>query len=130
MTPTNHLDMDSIESLMEAVEAFEGAVVIVTHSEEILRRVATRLVVFDRDKAELFEGTYDEFLERVGWESEEEEGVKKEVISETRDTSAISKKIKQIEKNIVDLERRKKKNSLKNLKGIKRKRQHAGPNGG
>jgi len=110
--PTNHLDMDSIESLMEAVEEFDGAVVIVTHSEEILKRVANRLIVFDRNKAELFEGSYDDFLERVGWESEDEDKPKKAEISITRDTSTISKKIKQIEKNIVDLESKEKELAL------------------
>ncbi|HTR44543.1 MAG TPA: ABC-F family ATP-binding cassette domain-containing protein, partial [Thermodesulfovibrionales bacterium] len=69
--PTNHLDMESIDSLIEAVDAFEGAVMIVTHSEMILRALATRLVVFDDGKASVFEGTYQDFLERVGWKDEE-----------------------------------------------------------
>ena len=70
--PTNHLDMDSIDSLVEAIEAFDGGVIIVTHSELILNNVATRLIVFDNGKVELFEGTYQEFLDLVGWESERE----------------------------------------------------------
>jgi|WetSurMetagenome_2_1015567.scaffolds.fasta_scaffold00135_32 ATP-binding cassette, subfamily F, member 3 len=69
--PTNHLDMESVDSLIEALDAFEGAVVIVTHSEMILKSLATRLVVFDDDKVSLFEGTYEDFLQRVGWKSEE-----------------------------------------------------------
>lgn len=68
--PTNHLDMDSIDSLIEAIDAFSGAVVIVTHSEMLLNALATRLVVFDRNRTEVFEGTYAEFLEKEGWESE------------------------------------------------------------
>ncbi len=71
--PTNHLDMQSIEALMESMEAFEGASIIVTHSEEILRRIATKIVIFHHGKAELFPGTYDEFLERIGWDEEEGE---------------------------------------------------------
>lgn len=66
--PTNHLDMESIESLMESIEAFEGASVVVTHSEAILRRIATQLIVFHHDRVEWFNGTYDEFLEKIGWE--------------------------------------------------------------
>ncbi|MBN2816464.1 MAG: ABC-F family ATP-binding cassette domain-containing protein [Campylobacterales bacterium] len=69
--PTNHLDMYSIEALIEAIESFEGAVIIVTHSEELLRRVCTRLIVFRKDGAEYFDGTYDSFLEKIGWEEEE-----------------------------------------------------------
>ncbi len=71
--PTNHLDMDSIDSLVEAIEAFDGGIIIVTHSEMILNAVATRLIVFDNGKVELFEGAYQEFLDRVGWESERAE---------------------------------------------------------
>ncbi len=69
--PTNHLDMEAIDSLLEAIGAFPGAVMIVTHSEMILSAVATRLIVFDDGKVSLFEGTYQDFLERVGWKSEE-----------------------------------------------------------
>ncbi len=69
--PTNHLDMNSIDSLTKAIKNFDGAVVIVTHSEELLRRVANRLIVFAKNGADLFDGNYDEFLEKVGWEEEE-----------------------------------------------------------
>ncbi|TAL21913.1 MAG: ABC transporter ATP-binding protein, partial [Nitrospirae bacterium] len=68
--PTNHLDMESAESLLEAIDAFPGGVVIVTHSEMILHAIATRLIVFDNGKATLFEGTYQDFLDRVGWKNE------------------------------------------------------------
>jgi ATP-binding cassette subfamily F protein 3 len=70
--PTNHLDMQSIEALVDAIDLFEGAVVIVTHSEMILREVATKLVVFQHGDAEVFNGTYEEFLEKIGWEEESE----------------------------------------------------------
>jgi ATP-binding cassette subfamily F protein 3 len=69
--PTNHLDVESVMALTEALEDFDGAVVIVTHSEEILRRVATRLIVFQGEVPFVFEGTYDEFLDSIGWEGEE-----------------------------------------------------------
>lgn len=68
--PTNHLDMESIDSLIEAIEAFEGAVVIVTHNEMVLRAVAGRLVVFDGDEVSVFEGTYQDFLDRAGWKDD------------------------------------------------------------
>jgi ATP-binding cassette, subfamily F, member 3 len=68
--PTNHLDMESVDSMLEAIDAFGGAVVIVTHSEMILHAVATRLIVFDNDSVKLFEGTYQDFLDREGWKEE------------------------------------------------------------
>lgn len=69
--PTNHLDMESIESLTDEIGNFPGAVVIVTHSEIMLRNLATKLVIFHNGNAEFFNGTYDDFLEKIGWESEE-----------------------------------------------------------
>jgi len=68
--PTNHLDMESVDSLLAAIDAFEGAVVIVTHSDMILHAVATRLIVFDNGSVQIFEGTYQDFLDRGGWKDE------------------------------------------------------------
>jgi len=68
--PTNHLDMHSVETLTEAIKTFDGGVIIVTHSEMILDSVANRLIVFDGGEASVFEGTYREFLDKIGWESE------------------------------------------------------------
>ena len=45
--PTNHLDMDSCESLLAAIKKFQGAVLIVTHSEYFLKEIANKLIVFD-----------------------------------------------------------------------------------
>jgi ATP-binding cassette subfamily F protein 3 len=70
--PTNHLDMDSIESLLEALENFEGTSVVVTHDEALLHAFAKRLIVFDDGECFVFEGTYKEFLENVGWKEEKE----------------------------------------------------------
>lgn len=69
--PTNHLDMQSIDALLDSIQTFKGALMIVTHSEMILRAVATKLIVFREGKAELFLGTYDEFLEKIGWDEDE-----------------------------------------------------------
>jgi ATP-binding cassette subfamily F protein 3 len=73
--PTNHLDQESVDAFLEALDAFEGAVVIVTHVERVLSALATRLVVFDGGRVEAFEGGYSDFLERVGWSSESAEGI-------------------------------------------------------
>lgn len=77
--PTNHLDMESVDSLIDALELYEGAVLMVTHSEEMLRRLATKLIVFRQGGAEVFNGTYDEFLEKIGWEDEGAGSAKKNV---------------------------------------------------
>ncbi len=71
--PTNHLDMDSVESLIQALEKYQGALLIVTHNEEMIKRLATKLIVFHRSGAECFQGNYEDFLEKIGWESEKDE---------------------------------------------------------
>jgi ATP-binding cassette subfamily F protein 3 len=68
--PTNHLDMQSCDSLMEAIDGFDGSVVMVTHNEMHLRNIATKLIIFDKNKITIFPGTYDEFLETIGWDDE------------------------------------------------------------
>ena len=68
--PNNHLDMESIDALIESLEEFPGAVLIVTHNERILRALATKLIVFHRGKVDVFNSIYDEFLEKIGWEEE------------------------------------------------------------
>ena len=72
--PTNHLDMESIESLIDALEDYEGTAMVVTHDEELLHAFANRLVVFDGGTCRIFEGTYADFLEKVGWASEKKPG--------------------------------------------------------
>jgi len=68
--PTNHLDIDSIDALTEAIKRFNGSCIIVTHSEELLKAVCDKLIVFRDDKAEYFNGNYNEFLEQIGWEDD------------------------------------------------------------
>jgi ATP-binding cassette subfamily F protein 3 len=80
--PTNHLDMESIEELTEQLDEYEGAVIIVTHSEMILRDIATKLIVFNEGKARLFLGGYDDFLEKIGWEDEPKAKKKEEKVKE------------------------------------------------
>lgn len=66
--PTNHLDMYACDALMTAINAFEGAVVMVTHNEMFLDALAHRLIVFQDDGIKIFEGGYQWFLEKGGWD--------------------------------------------------------------
>jgi ATP-binding cassette subfamily F protein 3 len=68
--PSNHLDMESCDALVAAVDSFDGTVIMVTHNEMFLHALARRLIVFDQDRVTLFEGTYQEFLEKGGWKDE------------------------------------------------------------
>jgi len=69
--PTNHLDMQSIDALADAIDDFEGSLIMVTHSEMLLHRLADALIIFHKGGAEYFDGSYADFLEKIGWEEEE-----------------------------------------------------------
>ncbi|MBA3237486.1 MAG: ATP-binding cassette domain-containing protein [Parachlamydiaceae bacterium] len=71
--PTHHLDMESIEALIDALETFQGAIILVTHSELILRRLAiSKIVVCHQGEQDIFQGSYDDFLEKKGWDEKGE----------------------------------------------------------
>jgi ABC-type cobalamin/Fe3+-siderophores transport system ATPase subunit len=70
--PNNHLDMESSDALLTAIDNFDGAVVMVTHNEMFLHALAERLIVFQDEGVSVFEGSYERFLERVGWKGEED----------------------------------------------------------
>lgn len=71
--PTHHLDVESIEALIDAIEDFEGAVIMVTHSELILKRMnLDKIVVCHEGKQQLYLGTYEDFLNENGWHDREE----------------------------------------------------------
>ena len=52
--PTNHLDIPSKETLEEAVRAFEGAVIAVSHDRYFLRQIATRILLVEDYKLKDF----------------------------------------------------------------------------
>lgn len=100
--PTNHLDMESTDSLLEAVDAFSGSVIIVTHSEMILHALATRLIVFDDGKVTLFEGTYQDFLDRVGWKDEEGPVQTRNEAVSSADTKVNKKQLRRIRADLIN----------------------------
>ena len=68
--PTNHLDLESSDALLAAIDDFDGAVMIVTHNEMFLHTLANRFVVFQGGGVSVFEGSYQSFLDKIGWEEE------------------------------------------------------------
>lgn len=68
--PTNHLDMESCDALLTAIELFKGTVIMVTHNEMFLHSLAERLIVFQDNEINVFDGSYQEFLDAEGWHDE------------------------------------------------------------
>ncbi len=88
--PTNHLDMESCDALMAAIDSFQGAVIMVTHNEMFLHSLSNRFIVFQGGEVTLFEGTYQDFLDKVGWE--EEEAPRSKAPESKREGASLNKK--------------------------------------
>ncbi len=59
--PTNHLDVESIEVLEDAIEAYEGTVILVSHDRALLRALTTRVWVLHEGRITDYPGTFDEW---------------------------------------------------------------------
>jgi ATPase subunit of ABC transporter with duplicated ATPase domains len=63
--PTNNLDLESNNALNISLQKYEGTVLLVTHDEDVLDEVATRVWHFQGGKIEDFKGTYEDFQSRT-----------------------------------------------------------------
>jgi ATP-binding cassette, subfamily F, member 3 len=59
--PTNHLDLDAREALEDALDAFDGAVLLVSHDRALLDAVGTRTVAFEDGRLRSYEGGWAEY---------------------------------------------------------------------
>jgi len=61
--PTNHMDMESIESLQIALEKFDGTLIFVSHDREFVSALANRILEIKPDGTiNDYSGTYEEYL--------------------------------------------------------------------
>ncbi len=63
--PTNHLDVDAREALVQALNAYEGAVVLVSHDRHMLELTADRLVLVDGGTAVEFGGSLEDYTDLI-----------------------------------------------------------------
>jgi ATP-binding cassette subfamily F protein 3 len=62
--PTNHLDIASRELLLDAIKQFPGTVMIVSHDRHFLREITTKVFEVDKSHLNIYEGTWDYYLEK------------------------------------------------------------------
>ncbi|MEX0868977.1 MAG: ABC-F family ATP-binding cassette domain-containing protein [Nitriliruptoraceae bacterium] len=60
--PTNHLDLASRDVLEDAIEAYPGTVVLVTHDRHVIRSTADAVIDFGKAAPKWFDGTFEEFI--------------------------------------------------------------------
>ncbi|MDG5489544.1 ABC-F family ATP-binding cassette domain-containing protein [Sphingomonas sp. BGYR3] len=76
--PTNHLDVDAREALIQALNAYTGAVLLVSHDRHMLETTADRLVLVDQGAAREFDGTLDDYIAHVLGQNAAEKASKKD----------------------------------------------------
>ncbi|ANM29573.1 hypothetical protein ABI59_08275 [Acidobacteria bacterium Mor1] len=65
--PTNHLDLPSREVLEEALNQYEGTLVLISHDRYFINRVATSIAIVGGGRAEVHPGDYDSYVEWKRW---------------------------------------------------------------
>jgi ATP-binding cassette subfamily F protein 3 len=70
--PTNHLDVESIEALEDALEEYEGTIILVSHDRAFLRELSTRVWAFEGDRVVDFNGPFVEWEEALSRQRSEE----------------------------------------------------------
>lgn len=117
--PGNHLDVDTVEALAEALVEYEGTVIFTSHDRHFTRRVATCIVEVRDGRAINHSGSYDAYLEKVNAEIEAGERERASERSKTspRTTATATasrvetdprKELKNLERAIAQLDQRKK----------------------
>lgn len=64
--PNNHLDLESVNALGWALEEYKGTAVVVTHDRELLNHFATKIIAFEKEGVQFFDGTLEEYLRSRG----------------------------------------------------------------
>ncbi len=64
--PTNHMDMEAIESLNTALDLYKGTLVFVSHDREFVSSLATRIIEITAKGVSDYHGTYEEYLRSQG----------------------------------------------------------------
>jgi ATP-binding cassette subfamily F protein 3 len=144
--PTNHLDVDAREALVQALNGFEGAVILVSHDRHLVELTADRLVLVDDGTAKEFPGSLADYTDMVlgrgerGGSSGDTKSAKTDKAERRRSaarareqTRALRDAVKSAEKEIAELTRRRdeldaaladpsrRKNGLKPAEAMKRR---------
>ena len=117
--PTNDLDMDSLEMLLEILADYTGTLIIVSHDRDFLERLVTRTLVFTGEEIIDLYGGYTDYLTYHKKDIKVEKCIKKKTIKNIPEDTVKSQKlsykyvrlleslpieIDQLEKNIMDIE--------------------------
>ena len=122
--PGNHLDVETVESLAEALLAYKGTVIFTSHDRHFVRRIATNVIEVRDGRVRNYSGDYDAYLYYVNKEIDEGERernagrkmssapaakiAKAEKAASNKDQHSMRKQLRNLEKAIAKLDEQKK----------------------
>jgi ATP-binding cassette subfamily F protein 3 len=82
--PTNHLDIPAKQMIEEALQAYDGTVIIVSHDRYFISQVATKIVELRDGELRLYDGDYAYYLSKLDEEKREAEYKKQQAELEAK----------------------------------------------
>lgn len=102
--PTNHMDIVGKESLENMLSEYKGTLVFVSHDRFFVKKIANKILSFNKDNVEFYDCGYEEYLNKKSQEIEVEEKVekkeKKTYINPLKEKDKLERKIKKLEDEI------------------------------
>jgi len=103
--PTNHLDVDAREALVQALNEYDGTVVLVSHDRHMLELTADRLVLVDNGTATEFSGTIEDYTDFILGKGPAKEKVSKADRKEDKKAAAASREaLAKLKRDVNDAE--------------------------
>ena len=104
--PTNHLDIDSRTSLINALNDFEGCVILVSHDSKLVENVADQLVMVKNGKVSNFLGDLDEYRSSLSNDKKNTESSKNKNNTDRKKIRNLENKIKKLTDEKKELEKK------------------------
>jgi ATP-binding cassette subfamily F protein 3 len=103
--PTNHLDVDAREALVQALNEYDGTVVLVSHDRHMLELTADRLVLVDNGTATEFSGTIEDYTDFILGKGPAKEKLSKADRKEDKKAAAASREaLAKLKRDVSDAE--------------------------
>ena len=110
--PGNHLDVETVEALCEALLEYKGTVIFTSHDRHFMKRIATNIVEVRDGSVKNYMGDYDAYLYYINREIEEGD---RETGSTNRAALPPAEKLKKTERKLSQNEERSQKKKIKSL---------------
>ena len=111
--PTNHLDNISKDTIEKLLIQYKGTVIFVSHDRYFVKKLVTKLLVFENNQVKYYDGNYDYYLEKrislnnMDSEFNDNESnivEKKKYVSDFKERSKLERKVKKLEEEIENIE--------------------------